>query len=464
MHWTRSRTGGMSLLAVGLAVMLGAAPATPTYYQVSQRIEKARQALSGDGEQSTRAGDWNTFFDALAEELKAQGTAEDPKQRREHLDRIGRIRDALAVKNWGPANRLQVALSNWLSPRIAVDDAISGLRSSLDAGEGPGDGGSLKEQWSTYIDKLNDALRNYEGAGSVSDRLEAQRKLRGGLDSLRRVQAAHPWPAAYSLENALDRLLDQPNVQIVADANTVAPFLNQDPVKPEVIAFKGQVSYVQPGARTGFGLLQSDEGIAFYNGQYSFSTTPIQGFQQQIEQDPQGRRAANMYYFSATSYNTNLVMATAVVTPDGLLVYPQNQPSVSAAFGAAPIAGCGPGLTRFVAGLVGYNRQRILSEVQEQALPQIQQQTAEGTRELAAIKAGQEQARQNQMLRQYLIGNRTLRLQDYAITELDLSSSPWAAYVSGRVAVVRQWRAANWSRFRKAGGLGCSLRTASPWT
>jgi hypothetical protein len=142
-----------------------------------------------------------------------------------------------------------------------------------------------------------------------------------------------------------------------------------------------------------------------------------------------------MYYFGATIYNTNHVTATAVLTPDGLIVSPQNAPNVDAAFGASPMPGHGPGFMRLVAGLVGYDRERILSEIRQQAIPQIQAETAQGTQELAAIKSAQQAGQVNAQLRQYLVGNRTLRFQDFAMTELNLASNPWAAYVGG----VLQW-------------------------
>ena len=52
---------------------------------------------------------------------------------------------------------------------------------------------------------------------------------------------------------------------------------------------------VTAGPKTGFGLLPADAGIAFYNSQSLTSVTPIHDFQQQIEQDPQGRKAAKLY-------------------------------------------------------------------------------------------------------------------------------------------------------------------------
>jgi hypothetical protein len=476
----------VGILGLGLLVMLGAAPATPSYHQVVQRIDEARQQFSGEGgSDAEKAGNWNTFFDAVIEELGAQAQAETPADRLAHLERLGRMRDTLAQKSWGPADRVRSSLADWLEPRLGVARALRDLESAVAQlpgevddepappeetapAEESGDGddqaaggesvedenaaetgaeaeadqsgpvdqeSTLKQKWSTYVDRLNSAIRDYEGAESVADRLNASRKLRGGLASLRQTQASYPWEPAIQLSAELDRLIDRPNVQVVADSGIVSPFLNQNIVNPEVIFFKGQTSYVQPGAKTGFGLMNYSDGIAFYNSQWSHSTTPVNNFQQQVAQDPQGRQAANMYYFGATIYNTNHVTATAVLTPDGLIVSPQNAPNVDAAFGASPQPGHGPGFMRAVAGLVGYDRERILSEIRQQAIPQIQAETAQGTQELAAIKSAQQTGQVNAQLRQYLVGNRTLRFQDFAMTELNLASNPWAAYVGG----VLQW-------------------------
>ncbi len=46
---------------------------------------------------------------------------------------------------------------------------------------------------------------------------------------------------------------------------------------------------VTAGPKTGFGLLPRDDGISFFNSQTLTSVTPIWDFQQQMEQDPQGR-------------------------------------------------------------------------------------------------------------------------------------------------------------------------------
>ena len=76
---------------------------------------------------------------------------------------------------------------------------------------------------------------------------------------------------------------------------------------------KGYWSQVTAGPKTGFGLLPSDDGIAFYNKQTLVSVTPITDFQNQIAADPQGQRAAKLYQFSTTSYDWSELTITTVL-------------------------------------------------------------------------------------------------------------------------------------------------------
>ena len=89
---------------------------------------------------------------------------------------------------------------------------------------------------------------------------------------------------------------------------------------PGVTAF-GRIAYSPPDRNLID--LYLDGGIGFYNSQSMVSVTPIHDFQQQIAQDPQGQRAAQLYYFSATTYDWSNLTITAVASPAaGNLLYP----------------------------------------------------------------------------------------------------------------------------------------------
>src|SRR5262249_35810907 len=158
---------------------------------------------------------------------------------------------------------------------------------------------------------------------------------------------------------------------ISADVNTVAPVLSNDVVTTGPIYRKGYVSQVTAGPKTGFGLMWSDEGITFYNRQMATSVTPITDFQQQIERDPKGKRAAKLYYFSATSVDNSEVTIVATLSPRGLRLGPQYQHSVDATI--ASFKQPGKGFGRFIASLLGQNQFKITQKVYEGAIGRIRQ-------------------------------------------------------------------------------------------
>ncbi len=94
---------------------------------------------------------------------------------------------------------------------------------------------------------------------------------------------------------------------------------------------KGYVSQVTAGPKTGFGLLPSDDGIAFFNSQLFTSVTPVQDFQNQIASDAQGQRAAKLYHFDATSYDWAELTITTVLRDSGLQIAPSYRHNINAA-------------------------------------------------------------------------------------------------------------------------------------
>jgi hypothetical protein len=186
---------------------------------------------------------------------------------------------------------------------------------------------------------------------------------------------------------------------------------------------------VTAGRQTGFGLLPSDDGIAFYNSQQVSSVTPIRGFQEQLESDPQGRRAAGLYYFTARTNVTGEQTAIAVVRAGGLVLFPGSLQNIAATIHSLPIEG--KHLQRSIAGLLGYDQQRITQEVYKGAIERIRQGVVESSRELTAIKATEAAAERNAQLKQYLVGNDTLAYRNLAITGLRLRSRPEFVQLGG---------------------------------
>ncbi len=132
----------------------------------------------------------------------------------------------------------------------------------------------------------------------------------------------------------MNDLFNRPNVDIAADVATVAPVFDANLVQSGPVERKGYTSMVTAGPKTGFGLLPSDNGIAFYNSQSLVSVTPIHDFQQQIERDPQGRKAAKLYVLLLLRlYDWSNLTISAVITPSGLDLIPSATHSVDAAVG-----------------------------------------------------------------------------------------------------------------------------------
>ena len=166
------------------------------------------------------------------------------------------------------------------------------------------------------------------------------------MSRLARLKAgtrARPGRHPGSSQAAVDDLFNRPNIDVAADVNTVSPLFNANLVETGPVFRKGYWSQVTAGPKTGFGLLPSDDGIAFYNKQTLVSVTPITDFQNQIAADPQGQRAAKLYQFGATSYDWSELTITTVLRPSGLTITPSSTHNIDAAIGASPTEGGGLG-------------------------------------------------------------------------------------------------------------------------
>lgn len=425
------------MLAAGL---LGAAPAAPTSVGVDQVIDKIQADWKRPGAPSyPNAPGWEAYFDRLKAELSAYATAKDEGERLRSLDRLHRMSLALNGVGWAPAGEVGEALRAWLRPRVTLAWAVHRIRESISGLPATSDPNSRanRERWTRFTeDRLGSALKGYESARSVADRQESLRQLHEALAALERGNRAAPWVPSLALESALDDLFNRPNLDATADLASVASYLSNDVVEPGPIWFKGQLSYVTAGPKTGFGLMPSDEGIAFYNSQLMTSVTPIRGFNEQLASDPKGRRAAKLYSFSATSRNDAELTITAVLTTSGLRLAPNYVHNISAAIGSMPVRGAG--LMRLIANITGNNQRKITQKVYDGAIGEIRSGVVGGAAELGGIKAGEAMAERNAQYGQYLVGNDTLLYNNLAVTGLSLRSRPEFAMVGGLV----QWRGA----------------------
>ena len=425
---------------LGVGVGLEAAPAAPSYHGVQQTIDEIRQAWTKNGTPAgPNAPGWNAFFDALQGEFRTYSAAPTDNDRLVSLNRLYQMSVALNGVNWAPAERVRDALRNWLRPRVRLAwaerqlvERVQNLGETADPALK-----SNRERWLQFVgDDLGAALRHYDAAGTVLQRQEALKKVYGALNSLQTNNQTRPWVPSVALQQALNDLYNQPNLDISADLATVAPALEREVVQPGPIFFKGYWSYVTPGPKSGFGLLPSDDGIAFYNRQWMTSVTPVTDFQNQIEKDPKGRRAAKMYHFDDTNTDQAEVIITVVVRDSGMQVSPNYNHNVDAAITSQPQPGGGFG--RMVAGLIGMNQAKITQKVYEGAIGEIRSGVVESAMELGQQKANEAAAEQNVKLREYLPGNRTLAIRNLLITGLNLRSRPENALMGGTL----QWNGA----------------------
>jgi hypothetical protein len=292
-----------------------------------------------------------------------------------------------------------------------------------------------RERWLRFVDDdLGRALREYDAATTVATRMEALNRVYAALDALKQKNSSYPWTPSLTLQQATNDLYNQPNLDISADVATVAPFLSNNIVESGPIYRKGYVTQVTAGPKTGFGLLPSDNGIAFYNSQMLSNYTPITDFQSQVASERRGRRAAKMYQFGATSYDNAQLTVVAVLTPNGLQLGPQYQHSIDAMISSVPQPG--RGFARFFASLLGYNQARIANEVYSGAIPKIRQNVVQEASELASERTSQEAAVRNVSFSQYLIGYDRLAIRNLLIEGLSMRSRPENALIGGTL----HWR------------------------
>ena len=276
---------------------------------------------------------------------------------------------------------------------------------------------------------LGQALGEYDGATTVAQRQEGLKRVHAALHSLQTHNQDRPWQPAWELQTAINDLFNQPNLDITADVTVVQPVFDQNLVTSGPVYRKGYWSQVTAGPKTGFGLLPSDDGIAFYNSQLLTSVTPITDFQNQIASDPQGRKAAKLYEFSATSLDSAQLTIYTVLRASGLA----HLAGVQSQHRRLDLLRPGTGGRRWPAG------RRPDRHEPEQDHPEgirgcrppvSPADSAGGSRRSPGADCWQ-QAERNAQLAEYLVGNNTLAFQNFLISGLSLRSRPEAVYVGG---------------------------------
>ncbi len=334
-------------IAAGTLIALGVGSSTSTQAAARRRRatlkwRRQSQRFATRGHDPARrdpnAPGWNVFFDALLNDLRTYSTADNPADRLAALNRVYQMSVALSSVPWAPAIQIREELRQWLRPRVRLawaerrlDDTVRNLPPSPNPSVV-----ANRQRWVDFVSNdLGQALRDYDGATTVAQRQEALNRVHAALRSLQTQNQGHSWQPSWELQTAINDLFNQPNLDITADLSVVQPVFDQNLVTSGPIFRKGYWSQVAAGPKTGFGLLPSDNGIAFYNSQMLTSTTPITDFQNQIAQDPQGRRAAKLYEFSATSYDAAQLTVYTVLSSSGLMLWPAYNHNIDASICSA---------------------------------------------------------------------------------------------------------------------------------
>ena len=422
-----------ALFAFGVCLGLGAAPAAPSYQAVNRTIEKIRTDFTRPGgpSQPNEPG-WIALLDTIVSDLRAYSAAPRDRERLIALNRLYQVSVSLGSVGWGPAAELREALREWLRPRVRLAwaerrlvDRIQGMPASTDAGVG-----GNRARWVKFVaSDLSEALKAYDGASTVRQRAEALGKVTAALTALQTRNQTYPWNPSLELQGALNDLYNLPNLDISADVATLSPLFNVNLVTDGPVYRKGYVSQVTAGPKTGFGLMNSDNGIAFFNSQLLNSVTPIHDFQQQIANDQKGKRVAKLYQFGATSTDTQQLTIVTVLRATGLEIYPSFGHNVGLNVSSAPQRG--GGLGRAVASLIGFNQPKVTDMVRQNAIGPMQQKVVQEAMEMGLEKTSAEAARRNSSLRQFLIGYNRLAFRNILIEGLSLRSQPTNALIGG---------------------------------
>jgi hypothetical protein len=400
---------------------------------VQLAIDDIRRSWSGPGVQApSTAPGWNALFDALQSELRSYAAAANDNDRLEAVKRVEAIASTLSTVAWEPAAKLQQEVEDWLRPRLRlaaarrmVTETVSALPPTPDP--------KLQVNRARWVDfvqnELGTALRAYDAADTVSQRRAALARIHQALDSLKERNRTAPWQPSAELEAAVGELFNQRNIELAADVPTVAPFFERTLIVTGPVTRKGYTSQVTAGPKTGFGLLQSDDGIAFFNRQQYVSVTPIWDFQNQIASNPQGQRVTKLYQFSATTYDWAELTVTTILRGTGLDLSPSYQHNIDAAIASQPT--CEGGFGRAIAGLIGLNQQAINQRVYAGAIGRFRSRIPAEALEEGQERIAVEQERRNAELRSKLLaGDGAISIRGFLLSQLWLRSRPDAALVS----------------------------------
>lgn len=422
MKLTRSTTFILFLLITlhGVSNALGA-NAAPTYRAVLEHLEKIPSGSTHLKEAASK----------LQTDLKKLVTTKDLDARvaaYESLEQQAAWFESQSAES--ASVETGKALARWVEPRLkAIRYAVSARDTvnRVDSGLTP----EYKEVYNTLVLPLVDSLEQYEAADKVGLRFDAREKVRALVSKLSDKLTELNWPDAGKIIEAIESRWESPNLLITVSAEGLKPLLDRSIVNNEAIQYKGRVSYVTPGDRQGYGLIPSDDSLAFYVRQAMTSVTPVTDFEQQVQSNQGGRILTRAYALGNTIQNDSILTMSFAVRPTGVAMTPSYENNVQPQLSIAPRQG--GGLTRMVMGIAGMSQQRVVNEIYNRSIGQIQSETAVNSKELGQLRANEAASELNDSLKSFARSEDSLAFDKIVAERIKTRTEPTHIHAETRV-------------------------------
>ena len=323
------------------------------------------------------------------------------------------------------------ALNQWISPRLqALRYGIS-VRDTIARGD----------YWITDAHRQNyaelavplvTALEDYEAAKTTAQRFEAREKIRDLIAQLQTRLQTTPWPDASAIIETIKSRWESPNLLLTVTAEGLRPLLDRGIVTPDPVFYKGRTSYVTPRERYGYGLIPSNDSIAFYIRQAMTSVTPVTDFEQQVQANRGGRVLTRAYALGNTIQNDSLLTMSFAIRPSGVAMSPSYQNNVRPNLSVTPRQG--GGLTRAFMGLAGMDRQAIADQIYSRSIGQIQSEAETSSLEQGQMRANEAAAQLNGAMMPYRRGPNAFSYRQFLVDRVLTRTEPTHVHAEARLA------------------------------
>jgi len=411
------------MLTLGSFTLVSAANVAPTYRNVQDQL--AKLSPTSTAELKSAAQKLEDYLSKLVKTTDLDARLAAYKALRA---------DSTQWTAWSAydpaAGEVAIALERWIMPRLnAVEYAVA-ARDAIKRG----DAWVTDEHKAIYKDlvqPLTTALEQYESADKTGLRVDAREKIRDLVEKLSAKLKQTQWPDADQIIATIKSRWTSPNILFTVSAEGLRPLLDREIVKNESILFKGRTSYVTPRERQGYGLIPSDDSIAFYISQAMTSVTPVTDFEQQVQSNQGGRILTRGYTLGNTIQNDSVVTTSFAIRPTGIAMSPNNQNNVRPNLAIAPKQG--GGFTRAIMGLAGMNQQRIVNEIYSKSIGQIQTETEASSKELGQLRANEAASKLNEAMIPFRRSDDTMAYNKVVVERIKVRTEPTHIHAEARL-------------------------------